>query len=537
MRRYYIAARILLVLPIIDFAVTAPVLVQQKPQARGYVVHTAVDVETKLGRRGGDLDELWFKVFGHPESHFPSSPEEPPAARPPSSSQSSVPTEESTNVEQPVPSIQNKESEVASPGHAPPTGDDPLNKPSLDLYGHRLSYESLAGPLPLGSPPSGPTHSPMEAEQPVPLNSNEASQVASPVHAAPIAGDDELNKVWLDLYGHRFFDQSFAARPSWSSTLSEPTHGWMGVERHPVPYIPNKPLQVASSGYAPPIPGDDELNKLWLESLDLYGHHSFDESLAASPSWSSALSGPAHGRKGVKQQIPPILNEPSQMASSGSAPPSPGDDELNKLWLDLYGHRFFDESLAAPPSWSSALSGPTHGWMGVKQQVPPIPNEPSQMASSGHAPPSPGDDELNKLWLDLYGHRFFDESLAPPPSWSSALSGPAHGWMGVKQQVPSIPNEPLQVATSPGRESPSLNMLWHSPSEPGSLVTRPSSSSQSSRPAGVPVDVEQPVPPIHEEMWPVSSPDRASPSLSDVWNNLIQGDPEESSASHTLSSS
>ena len=120
MRRYYIASRIFLVLPIIDFAVTAPVLVQQKPHERGHVMHTAEDADTKLGRRGGDLDELWFKFFGNPESHFSLKPEEPPAAHPSSSSQPSVPTEVSTNFEQLVPSIQNEESHVVSPGHAPP---------------------------------------------------------------------------------------------------------------------------------------------------------------------------------------------------------------------------------------------------------------------------------------------------------------------------------------------------------------------------------------------------------------------------------
>jgi hypothetical protein len=291
MHRCYIAFGILLILPIVDFAVAAPVLVQRKPQAGVHVVHTTEDARTKLGKRGFDrFDELSL-IFGHPESHFPAKPEKPPATRPSSSSQSSGPADVSTNVEQPIPSI-----------------------------------------------PEGP------------------SQVASTSHAPPIPGDDELDRVWLDLYGHRFFDESLAAPPLWSSPTSGSAHDWMGVEK-PVPSIPNEPSQVASTSHAPPIPDNDELDKVWL---DLYGHRFFDESLAAPPLWSSPTSGSAHDWMGVEQPVPSIPNEPSQVAGPSHAPPIPSDDELDKVWLDLYGHRFFDESSAAPPSWSSPTSGSAH---------------------------------------------------------------------------------------------------------------------------------------------------------------------------------
>ena len=48
-------------------------LVQQKPQAGVYGVHTAEDAETKLGKRGDKMDEPWVELFGDgdPESRFP----------------------------------------------------------------------------------------------------------------------------------------------------------------------------------------------------------------------------------------------------------------------------------------------------------------------------------------------------------------------------------------------------------------------------------------------------------------------------------
>jgi hypothetical protein len=136
MRQNDIVSGILLILPIIDFAVAIPVPAQRKPQTGDYVVHTTEDAKTKLGERSGELDKLQLKLFDDPESHFPARPEEPPAARPWSSSQLSGPTDVLTNVEQPVPSIPKEPSQVASLSHAPPIpGDDELNKLWLDLYG------------------------------------------------------------------------------------------------------------------------------------------------------------------------------------------------------------------------------------------------------------------------------------------------------------------------------------------------------------------------------------------------------------------
>jgi hypothetical protein len=53
MRRYYIVSGIFLILPIIDFALAAPVLVQEKRQTGVDMVHISKDVITVLERRAG----------------------------------------------------------------------------------------------------------------------------------------------------------------------------------------------------------------------------------------------------------------------------------------------------------------------------------------------------------------------------------------------------------------------------------------------------------------------------------------------------
>jgi hypothetical protein len=143
-----------------------------------------------------------------------------------------------------------------------------------------------------------------------------------------------------------------------------------------------------------------------------------------------------------------------------------------ELWFELFGHPesyHFPKPeelpathpplpLAAGPSSNSLSSGPTDVSTNVDEPVS-IPKELSQVASSSHTPQTTSNDELYKLWLDL--------------------------------------------------------VEAHFPSEPESLAARPSSSSQTPGPAGVPMDVEQLVPPIHQELFPVSGPDSAPPSLSD----------------------
>jgi hypothetical protein len=83
MRRYDIVSVILLILSIIDFALAAPVLVQEKRQARVDVVHIPRDVITVVLEKRGDeelekMAEEYFKTSGKPvessDAHASSSP-------------------------------------------------------------------------------------------------------------------------------------------------------------------------------------------------------------------------------------------------------------------------------------------------------------------------------------------------------------------------------------------------------------------------------------------------------------------------------
>ena len=82
MRRYYIVSGILLTLSIIDFALAAPVLVQETGETGVDVVHLPKDAITVLEKRGGEwLDNMleqymktWEKPIESSDSHASSSP-------------------------------------------------------------------------------------------------------------------------------------------------------------------------------------------------------------------------------------------------------------------------------------------------------------------------------------------------------------------------------------------------------------------------------------------------------------------------------
>ena len=98
MRRHDIVSGIL-ILFIIDFAIAAPVLVQEKNQAVVDVAHLPKDVVTVLGKRGDDdLEKLaaeYFKTWGRPmgssDAHASSSTAIPDPLIEPSSPSSTTP--------------------------------------------------------------------------------------------------------------------------------------------------------------------------------------------------------------------------------------------------------------------------------------------------------------------------------------------------------------------------------------------------------------------------------------------------------------
>ena len=409
------------------------------------------------------------------------------------------------DVERPVPSIPNDSEppQVASLGHAQPVSDNGQHfsdeslgahpswawQPSgsshdwMDVdqpvpsipnelsYGHEHSDVSL-GPHPLGSPPPGPTHGWKDVEQPEPSILSEPSQVASPGNPALVQGNAPSRSSWFNLLGHPSPDESLAPHPSLGSPPPGPTHGWNDVEQL-VPSIPNEPLQVASPNNPPPVLDNAPSNNLWLNVL---GHPFPDESFAPHPSLGSPPPGPTHGWNDVEQLVPSIPNEPLQVASPSNPLPVLDNAPSNNLWLNLLGHPFPDKSFAPHPSLGSPPSGFAQGWKDVEQPEPSISNEPSQVASPSNPPPVLDNAPSNNLWLNLLGHPLPDESSALHPSLGSPPPGLTHGWNGVGQPEPSIPNEPSQVQVVQGNalsSNPWFNLLGHTfPDE--SLAPHPS---------------------------------------------------------------
>ena len=149
MRRYYIVSGILLILPIIDFALAAPVLVQEKRQAGFNVLHIPEDVTTMLEKRGDELDEL-ILVY---EDHF-AKPEEPPATHPSSSSPPPGSDYRQVDIKPPPPSHPEGWSPVSSPESLTESGyelmkGDTLSRPSSPA---ESNHESTAVHAPLSSP-------------------------------------------------------------------------------------------------------------------------------------------------------------------------------------------------------------------------------------------------------------------------------------------------------------------------------------------------------------------------------------------------
>jgi hypothetical protein len=231
MRPYYIASGILLILPIIDFAVAAPALVKEKPQAGIDVINIPEDPITVLRKRGDELNELWLKFFGHPESHFLEKPESSSAAHPSSSSPPLGPTDGSMDVEQPLSSIPEEPLPVSSPGHAPPSPGDETNELWLKLFGHPESHffgkpeESSAARPSSSSPPSEPADGWTDLKQPLSPIPEEPSPVSSQDHAPPSPGS---------LTGYELMKGDAPPGPSGSAS-STADHELMGAHVLPNP--------------------------------------------------------------------------------------------------------------------------------------------------------------------------------------------------------------------------------------------------------------------------------------------------------------
>ena len=151
MRRYDIVSGILLVLSIIDFALAAPVLVQEKRQAGVDVVHIPKDVITVLGKR---TDEQLPKLM---EQLFMGKTEESAGAHASSSSAPPGPGHVSTDVAQapePNPASSEPWSTHWQPPSPTPSGSSMQAWPDSP-EGHWTDKEMLFTPGPSGGDHEG----------------------------------------------------------------------------------------------------------------------------------------------------------------------------------------------------------------------------------------------------------------------------------------------------------------------------------------------------------------------------------------------
>jgi hypothetical protein len=140
MRRYNIVSGILLILSFIDFALAAPVLVQEKRQAWVNLMHIPKDVIIMLGKRWDeDLEKLWGEYFDNSGHLQESGNLESPATYTSSSSAPSEPDHGSTSVVQAAPAP-NPASSAPNPYLSIEPPSPPLSKAStqpswVDRYG------------------------------------------------------------------------------------------------------------------------------------------------------------------------------------------------------------------------------------------------------------------------------------------------------------------------------------------------------------------------------------------------------------------
>ena len=469
MRLYHTVSGVLFILPIIDFAVAAPVRIREKLQVR--VNEVRIPATTMLGTRGSGLDELLLKPFRHPFRHSPSEPGLSDA-HPSSSLPLSVPTDVSTDFEQP-PSISEQPSQLSYPDHTPPIpgpGGD-LKEMWLNLIGHpgihppkKPEESSAARPSP-STGLSGADES-IGAEQSQSPILEEPSPVSGPHRAPP--SQNNKNEPWLELFGSSSEtedhsstepDESSPANPSSSSRPLGPAGGSMDVDPSQLSIL-EEPSLVSSTDHAPLGVGD-EYNKMWL---NLIGHPEIHsppkpgESSATPSLPSSEVSGPSDGLTDPERTQSDIFEEPLPVSNPDHALLGKGV-ELNELWRNLMESHLPEnpeKSSAARLLSSSQPLGPAGVSMDVGQPQLSTLEEPSPVSGLDPAPLGTG-NVLDKMWFNLIGPKPVDSSATHPPS-SSELLGPSDGQMDAEQPPQPTPIElsptpsPEHVTENQGRE-------------------------------------------------------------------------------------
>ena len=319
----------------------------------------------------------------------------------------------------------------------------------------------------------------------------------------------EFDKLFQDIFGDTESEsfaipEESATLPSSSSQPSGPADESMTVEK-PQPSI-EEPPQVSSPDRAP----QSGLKKMWLKkwqkSIVHPEGHSFinpDESSVTPPSPSPQFSGPDDGSMAIKDPLPSVSKETSQVSSSGRAPTDDG----------LIG---YPENFSSPKRVKLSATRPSSGLqpsgvdgsMAIEKPLPSVSKEPSIVSSSDRALLSA--DDWMKKWRDIINHHKSLSSInleklkATRPSSISQPPGPATN-SKKKKKIPVLSSE-LSMDDYMKKWRDVIKSI--SPTNlPEFPATRVSSISQPPGPADGSTAVGKSLPSISKEPLPVSSPD------------------------------
>ena len=280
MRRYNVVSGVLFVLPIINFALAAPALVQEKRHAFVDVVHKLDDAEIiVLGKRVEDpLDLMWNKYF----EKMWGKPEVSSATHAPSSSAPSTPGHGSTNViEEPAP---NSASTAANPGHA---------------LVEQTSPSSVVSPMPEweGIVPAGPDDQ-LHGPPPTPSSSN-------------IGSDNEITEI-TETHSPQS-NPKLNPSPAANSDSDFDWEHWQNkVDTPPRPPTPAKPVNW----------------KYWINPLNFMSPLSPETTLSTlkpSTKWNTKPSSSSSSSSGWKSFLKKLKNPLAKPSKSGQLDPGPSN--------------------------------------------------------------------------------------------------------------------------------------------------------------------------------------------------------------------
>jgi hypothetical protein len=372
MRRYDVVSGILLILYIIDFALAAPVLVQEKRQAFVDVVHIPKDLMTVLGKRGNEelekLLEGYFNEIGKPV--------ESSDAHASSSSAPLGPDHGSTNVVQepePNPHLPLKTSKPpildSSDVHASSSSGPNPHLPGKYLYfktwNPPMIHELSEVHAPSSSSPPGSDH-------------GSTVVVQAPEPSPHLPEKYMYFKTWKPPMIH----ESSEVHVSSSSAPPGSEHGLTNMVQAPKPKKSRRPYRKwkppileLSSGPHPHLP--ENYFKTWNTPVIL-------DSSKVPASSSSAPPGSDHGSTDAVQAPAPnpassTANPDPLMEPSGTSSVAPmqgsWEDRFinNPAWNDVFSNKGNDELQRMLHAVGlSDDYDPDHEWTGAHS--PPQPN-------------------------------------------------------------------------------------------------------------------------------------------------------------------